>query len=97
MEQTGNSDLQQFIGERSRLEAVLTRFKTYDTRRETEPIASLQERLDYNRSLLDRFETIQDRIFTIVAGTAEEEAHEQCWVKFEDTYYRLIGTIRNRI
>ena len=98
MEQIGNSDLQQLIGERGHIKAPLTRLKTfYDTRGETEPIASLRERLDHNRSLLQRFEAIQDRIIAIVADTAEEETHERCWDEFEDTYYRLIDETRDRI
>ncbi|KAK1137442.1 hypothetical protein K0M31_001952, partial [Melipona bicolor] len=85
MEQTGSSDLQQLIGERDRVKAALTRLKTfYDTREETEPIDSLQERLYHNRALL-RFEAIQDRIIAIVASIADEETHERCRDEFEDT------------
>ncbi|KOX70629.1 Putative polypeptide N-acetylgalactosaminyltransferase 9 [Melipona quadrifasciata] len=53
--------------------------------------------LDRNSTLLERFEAVQDRIIAIVAGTADEEAHEQCRDEFENAYYRLVGAIRHGI
>ncbi|KOX76035.1 hypothetical protein WN51_12522 [Melipona quadrifasciata] len=74
------------------------RLKTfYDTLGEFEPVDSVQERLNHNSTLLERFKAVQDRIIAIVAGTADEEAHEQCRDKFKNMYYRLIGEIRRRI
>ncbi|KAK1137306.1 hypothetical protein K0M31_001819 [Melipona bicolor] len=98
MEHTASADLQQLIEERDRIEAALTRSKTfYDTRGDSEPADSLQERFDDTRPLLDRFEAIQDRISDIVEGTADEQAHEQCRVEFENVYFRLLGAIQERI
>ncbi|KAK1124540.1 hypothetical protein K0M31_006888 [Melipona bicolor] len=98
MEHTASADLQQLIEERDRIEATLTRSKTfYDTRGDSEPADSLQERFDDTRPLLDRFEAIQDRISDIVEGTADEQAHEQCRVEFENVYFRLLGAIQERI
>ncbi|KAK1120289.1 hypothetical protein K0M31_012649 [Melipona bicolor] len=48
-------------------------------------------------SLLERFKAVQDRTIAIVAGTTDEEAHEQCRDEFENRYYRLTGAIRRRI
>ena len=98
MERTGSSDLQQLIAERGRVKAALTRLKTfYDTRGETEPIASLRLRLDQNLALLQQYEAIHDRIIAAVASSAEVEAHERGKDEFEDMYYRLLGAIQIRI
>ncbi|KAK1124078.1 hypothetical protein K0M31_007102 [Melipona bicolor] len=97
MERTG-SDLQQLIVERGRVEADLTRLKSfYDTRGETEPITSLRLRLKHNLDLRQRYEAIHDRIIAAVASSADVEAHDRCLDEFEDMYYRVLGAIQERI
>ena len=80
--------------ERGRVKAPQT---FYDTHGATEPIESIQTRLDQNSSLLSRFDAIHWHIINIVAGTAEEAVHERYLDEFESTYYRVAGAIAAHI
>ena len=98
MAQASSDNLQQLVEVRGRVKVALTRLKTfYDTHSATEPIGSLQMRLDQNSSLLSRFDAIHWRIIDIVAGTAEEAVHELYRDEFVSTYYRVAGAIAAHI
>ena len=97
MAQASSDNVQQIVEKRGHVKAALTRLKSYDTHGATEPIVSLQMRLDQNSSLLSRFDAINWRIIDIVAGTAEEAVHERNWDEFESSYYRVAGAIAAHI
>ncbi|KAK1131953.1 hypothetical protein K0M31_016095 [Melipona bicolor] len=77
MERTDSSDLQQHIGERGRVETALTRLKTfYDTRGESEPIASLRLKVHNNLALLQRYEAIHESIIAAVDDDDDDEYYK---------------------
>ncbi|XP_043263018.1 uncharacterized protein LOC122403528 [Colletes gigas] len=90
--------LNKLVEERGRVKSSLTRFKTcFETQRATTGAAALEERLHRNLHLLDRFESIQDRIDAITAGTPEEHTQNQIREAFENAYFDIIGAVREHV
>ena len=90
--------LRQLVEERGRLKAALASLKTFcDTRGATESITALQSRLDSYLPIIEKCTAIHDRTMAIVSGTPEEEAHEQYFCEFEDSYHQIAGAIRDHI
>ncbi|CAK9801664.1 hypothetical protein ANTPLA_LOCUS2894 [Anthophora plagiata] len=98
MAMSGEDSLRKLVEEGGRVKSQLTKFKNFcDQFGTTTAIDSLQERLNRNITLIDKFDAIQERIEALVAGSPEEEAHRQIRDIFETMYFDVVGRVRGYV
>jgi hypothetical protein len=84
------------VQRRNTIKASLTRFKIFwETDGKIAAIETIYDWLRRSMPLIDKFLEVQDQIYALIAGTAEEEPHNECTQEFETLYYELVGEVRS--